>query len=100
MPPAISPLPTCALRIRPRGARTLLRPGIVAIRKVTENNDPNKLPEAAAGERGPNTQQQEHVSEEAAKMAKIQGGGGPDLDQGTPVQDVREKLLVNSAFGG
>jgi small subunit ribosomal protein S7 len=33
-------------------------------------------------------QQQEHVSEEAAKMAKIQGGEGPDLSQGTPVQDV------------
>lgn len=33
-------------------------------------------------------QQQEHVSEEAAKMAKITGGEGPDLTQGTPVQDV------------
>ncbi|KAF2215463.1 hypothetical protein CERZMDRAFT_35872 [Cercospora zeae-maydis SCOH1-5] len=34
-------------------------------------------------------QQAEHVSEEAAKMAKIQGGQGPDIEgQGTPVQDI------------
>ncbi|KAF2220481.1 ribosomal protein S7 domain-containing protein [Elsinoe ampelina] len=32
--------------------------------------------------------QQEHVSEEAAKMAKMTGGEGPDLEQGTPVQDI------------
>lgn len=38
---------------------------------------------------GPNTHQADHVSEEAAKMAKIQGGEGPDIEgQGTPVQDV------------
>jgi len=37
---------------------------------------------------GPNMQSQEHVSEEAAKMAKITGGEGPDLSQGTPVQDI------------
>jgi small subunit ribosomal protein S7 len=33
--------------------------------------------------------QQEHISEETAKMAKIQGGQGPDLEMGTPVQEVR-----------
>ncbi|KAF4555032.1 Ribosomal protein S7p/S5e-like protein [Elsinoe fawcettii] len=32
--------------------------------------------------------QQEHVSEEAAKMANITGGEGPDLEQGTPVQEI------------
>lgn len=33
--------------------------------------------------------QQEHVSEEAAKMAEIQGKDGPDIEgQGTPVQEV------------
>lgn len=30
----------------------------------------------------------EHVSEEAAKMAQITGGEGPDLNVGTPVQEV------------
>jgi len=30
----------------------------------------------------------EHVSEEAAKMAQMTGGEGPDLTVGTPVQDI------------
>lgn len=52
-------------------------------------NNRNVLPEAE-GSLGPNTQQQEHVSEEAAKMAKMTGGDGPDIEgQGTPVQEVR-----------
>lgn len=33
-------------------------------------------------------QQQEHVSEEASQMAKIQGKEGPDMDAGTPVQEI------------
>ena len=36
-------------------------------------------------------QQQEHVSEEAAKMAKIQGQEGPDVEQGTPVQEILQE---------
>lgn len=65
-----------------------LRPSAVLIRNITEKNNPDKLPEAPKGSSGPNTQQQEHVSEEAAKMAKIQGNEGPDMSQGTPVQEV------------
>lgn len=34
-----------------------------------------------------------HVSEEAADMSKIKGETGPDLGQGTPVQDVRRRML-------
>lgn len=37
---------------------------------------------------GPNMSQQEHVSEEAAKMAEITGGTGPDMSVGTPVQEL------------
>lgn len=37
-------------------------------------------------------QQHEHVSEEAAKMAKMTGGEGPDIEgQGTPVQDILQE---------
>ena len=44
----------------------------------------------------------EHVSEEAASMAKTMGEDGPDLNQGTPFEDVgsyianmaRRKLTV------
>ena len=31
----------------------------------------------------------EHVSEEAAAMAKTMGQQGPDLSQGTPIEEVR-----------
>ena len=52
----------------------------------------NGLP-TAEGEQpeGPNMQTPDHVSEEAAKMAKMTGGDGQDLDVGTPVQDVCTK---------
>lgn len=43
---------------------------------------------------GPNEETLGHVSEEAADMSKIKGETGPDLGQGTPVQEVRSQLLL------
>ena len=40
-------------------------------------------------DKGPNTDTLPHVSEEAVGMSKATGGTGPDLQQGTPVQEVR-----------
>ena len=37
---------------------------------------------------GPNQEQLPHVSEEAATTGKITGDGGPEIEQGTPVQEV------------
>ena len=37
----------------------------------------------------PSSEPIEHVSEEAAKTAQIMGEQGPDVNQGTPVEDVR-----------
>ena len=55
------------------------------------------LPKAEGEEPvGPNMNQGEHVSEEAAKMAQMTGGSGPDLSVGTPVQDVRSSKFVYS----
>lgn len=88
MPPPPAPFRACVFRARPRGAIRPIRSSNITIRGLTEKNNPDKLPEAPQGEPGPNTQQQEHVSEEAAKIAKIQGGEGPDLEQGTPVEEV------------
>lgn len=67
-----------------------LRPFANGRQYAAATNTPNKLPTAPKGEtKGPNTHQQEHVSEEAAKMAEITGGKGPDIDgQGTPVEDI------------
>ncbi|KAK3676050.1 hypothetical protein LTR78_004242 [Recurvomyces mirabilis] len=63
-------------------------------RAYATNPKHNALPQAsqsagdAQGEVGPNMQQQEHVSEEQAKMDKIMGKEGPDMDVGTPVQEI------------
>ena len=99
MPPPLAPFRTCVFRARPRGAVIPpLRPSTIAIRHVTEKNNPDKLPQAKEGESGPNTQQGEHVSEEAAKMAKMQGGEGPDMSVGTPVQEVSETALLHVMY--
>lgn len=94
MPPTnpFSALRALPIRQKPTAAfrASFQRPA--ALRAFADDavNNPGKLPNAE-GEKpvGPNMQQQEHVSEEAAKMAKITGGEGPDIEgQGTPVQEV------------
>lgn len=40
------------------------------------------------GEKGPNMDQMPHVSEEAAATSKVMGEKGPQVEQGTPVQEV------------
>lgn len=47
------------------------------------------LPKAEKGGSGPNQEQLPHISEEAAAMGNITGEGGPEIDQGTSVQEVR-----------
>ncbi|KAM3416974.1 hypothetical protein BST61_g8559 [Cercospora zeina] len=91
MPLTINPFPvlrTVALRPRP----AVIRRGHVVVGVVGRRTFADKskdVPEAEKGAVGPNMEQAEHVSEEAAKMAKIQGGQGPDIEgQGTPVQDI------------
>ncbi|KAK5723591.1 hypothetical protein LTR15_005290 [Elasticomyces elasticus] len=91
MPSAMNPIPTMrALAFRPRPASSF-RP-VVGVKRTCRSfadGRSDKLPEAAKTENsGPNMQQQEHVSEEAAKMAEITGGSGPDMSVGTPVQEI------------
>ncbi|CZT25082.1 uncharacterized protein RCC_10810 [Ramularia collo-cygni] len=94
--PAINPLPvlrSCAFRPR----QPLLRStnAVIGVKRPAHRSFADKksadLPAADQDAVGPNMQQQEHVSEEAAKMAKVQGGEGPDMSQGTPVQDILKK---------
>ncbi len=56
-------------------------------RSITADEKP--LPKAEPGAKGPNQDQLGHVSEEAAAIGKATGEGGPELEQGTPVQEVR-----------
>ncbi|KAL9129834.1 MAG: hypothetical protein Q9217_001832 [Psora testacea] len=66
-----------------------LRP--VPRRSITSDEKP--LPEAQKGTAGPNQEQLPHVSEEAAATAQVTGEGGPELEQGTPVEEVNISVL-------
>ena len=67
----ICPLPLC-IRLQQR-------------RSITADEKP--LPQAEDPP-GTNQEQLPHVSEEAATTGKITGEGGPEIEQGTPVQEV------------
>ena len=54
-------------------------------RNITASEKP--LPEAQQSE-GPNQDALPHVSEEAAIEGRITGEGGPEMEQGTPVEEV------------
>ncbi len=93
MPSAMNSIPivrTLAFRPRPssrfRHVTGVKRPAAGICRTFA---DKSTLPEAKEGVTGPNMEQAEHVSEEAAKVAKITGSEGPDIEgTGTPVQEV------------
>lgn len=66
----------------------LLRTSPAQQRWITAKEKP--LPTADQQQTGPNQDQLPHVSEEAAAVNQAMGKDGPDIDQGTPVQDVGE----------
>ncbi|KAL8960624.1 MAG: hypothetical protein Q9193_002702 [Seirophora villosa] len=68
--------PSLCLRLAPR-------------RCITADEKP--LPTADTPGPGPNEGQLPHVSEEAAAMGKITGEGGPEIEQGTPVQEILKR---------
>jgi small subunit ribosomal protein S7 len=80
-----------SIAIRSRGSRPTSYPIPLCLRlpqKRTITADEKPLPEAEQNP-GPNQEQLPHVSEEAATTARITGEGGPEIEQGTPVQEVR-----------
>ena len=64
------------------------------LQRRTITADEKPLPKADQPGPGPNQDQLPHVSEEAASTGKITGEGGPDLEQGTPVQEVRYQYFA------
>ncbi|KAF2753904.1 ribosomal protein S7 [Pseudovirgaria hyperparasitica] len=73
--------PSCALS---RGSQVVSRQTVPAsCRSYAES----KLPKAEPGQKGMNEESLPHVSEEAAAVAGTTGGTGPDLSQGTPVEE-------------
>ncbi|KAL8705835.1 MAG: hypothetical protein Q9201_001058 [Fulgogasparrea decipioides] len=79
---------TIASRIS-RDTQTPLCLRLAPSRCITANEKP--LPKAQEAGPGPNQEQLPHVSEEAAMTAKITGEEGPELEQGTPVQEVLKR---------
>ncbi|KAF2239245.1 ribosomal protein S7 [Viridothelium virens] len=71
-----------AIPIRPR-----FRPNFV-IRSNRTFSDAKDDAKPSPEVKGPNMDQLPHVSEEAAATAKITGEKGPDLQQGTPIQEI------------
>ena len=61
---------------------------IPTISRRTVTADEKPLP-TTDKPKGLNQNQLPHVSEEAAATCKITGDGGPEIEQGTPVQEVR-----------
>ena len=68
-------------------------PGYVRLAlRYYSSQDDGPLSKADKSGSGPNQQQLPHVSEEAAAMSKITGEQGPELEKGTPVQEVQAKF--------
>lgn len=90
MPPRLYPLSAWPVNLRTqagcRAVESALYYKPLQQRWITINNKP--LP-TAEHPKGPNQEQLPHVSEEAAAVDKTMGKKGPDIEQGTPVQDVR-----------
>ena len=75
--------PKCQASFRPSVPHLLLPQ---TRRHITADEKP--LPETDHKVPGPNQEQLPHVSEEAAAIGKITGQGGPEVEQGTPVEEV------------
>ncbi|KAJ4360632.1 uncharacterized protein N0V89_001198 [Didymosphaeria variabile] len=93
MPPKLNVLSFArAIPYRPKAqAQWLSRPATrlapAQTRAYSDAKDPKEVPAADRSKRI-DAKPLEHVSEEAATMAEITGGEGPDLSQGTPVQEI------------
>jgi small subunit ribosomal protein S7 len=89
MPP---PLNMCsfarAIPLRPRPQAQWLRPVVRMSSPQLRTYSDSKEPLAADRSKRIDSQPLPHVSEEAATMAEITGGEGPDLSQGTPIEEV------------
>lgn len=76
--------PKAPVQWLPRPATRLSLP---QVRPYSDAKDSTETPAADRSKRI-DSQPLPHVSEEAAQMAEITGGEGPDLSQGTPVEEV------------
>lgn len=101
MPPRLNILSfSRSIPYRPRSqtqwlTRPATRLALPQVRTYSDAKDSKDTPAADLSKRI-DSQPLPHVSEEAAQMAEITGSEGPDLSQGTPVQEV----CSSPALGG
>lgn len=85
MPPRLCFLRPCSIPVRAIPAKRVAGK-LVPLHRRGYTSDAEKTPPEQPV--GPNQDVLPHVSEEAAQTGNITGEGGPDLGQGTPVQEV------------
>ena len=81
-----------AFRTRPFIPQTTFTPGLVHHRAASDNAS-SKQPATTPADpniKGPSMDPLPHVSEEQAALDKSMGNTPPDIEQGTPVQEVSE----------
>ncbi|KAF2689950.1 ribosomal protein S7 [Lentithecium fluviatile CBS 122367] len=89
MPPRLNLLGfTRAIPIQPKPQTQWLRPVVRMSSPQIRAYSDSKEPPAADRSKRPDSKPLPHVSQEAATMAKITGTEGPDLSQGTPVEEI------------
>lgn len=79
------PIRDATCRNRPQALKRKIAP---LIQTRLAAGDPVKFTQMPPGAKGPNEDQLPHVSEEQAAMDKVTGATPPDIEQGTPVQEV------------
>lgn len=98
MPPRLPIRLRLGQSLRPRPTRPTLSPRAACLPTIRCRGFADKAdktsPPSDPPAQGPNQDVLPHVSEEAATTGQITGEGGPDLDQGTPVQEVRDTSLA------
>lgn len=89
------PLRVQSVRLRPNALYSFRQytlphqiPLCLRLQKRSITADEKPLPKVDKPSPGPNQDQLPHVSEEAAATSKIKGETGPEIEQGTPVQEV------------
>lgn len=101
MPPRLNLLPASrSLAFRPRPTAPQWRAGQIVtaprvVKRCYADDTSNKDLPKAEDKKGPNTDTLPHVTEEARAMAKMRKMPPPEVEQGTPVDEVRG----NAALG-
>ncbi|KAK7613903.1 30S ribosomal protein-like protein S7 [Phyllosticta citricarpa] len=94
MPPRTSLFaPARSLALRSKGVAPQWHTARFApvVRRGFADDSSNSKDDSKPEPKGPNTEPLPHVSEEARDMAKIQGKQSPEIEQGTPIDEVIRK---------